>query len=42
MPDNSFDIVSKIEMPEVNNAIQQALKEINTRYDLKEIGRAHV
>ena len=36
MPDNSFDIVSKIEIPEVNNAIQQALKEINTRYDLKD------
>jgi uncharacterized protein YajQ (UPF0234 family) len=36
MPDNSFDIVSKIEMPEVNNAIQQALKEITTRYDLKD------
>ena len=35
MPDNSFDIVSKIELPEVNNAIQQALKEIHTRYDLK-------
>lgn len=36
MPDNSFDIVSKIEMPEVVNAIQQALKEIQTRYDLKD------
>lgn len=36
MPDNSFDIVSKIELPEVNNAIQQALKEIITRYDLKD------
>ena len=36
MPDNSFDIVSKIELPEVNNAIQQALKEITTRYDLKD------
>jgi cyclic-di-GMP-binding protein len=36
MPDNSFDIVSKIEIPEVNNAIQQALKEITTRYDLKD------
>ncbi len=34
--DNSFDIVSKIEMPEVVNAIQQALKEIQTRYDLKD------
>jgi uncharacterized protein YajQ (UPF0234 family) len=35
MPDNSFDIVSKIEIPEVQNAIQQALKEIGTRFDLK-------
>ena len=35
MPDNSFDIVSKIDLPEVNNAIQQAMKEVITRYDLK-------
>ncbi|MEO7143525.1 MAG: YajQ family cyclic di-GMP-binding protein [Bryobacteraceae bacterium] len=35
MPDNSFDIVSRIEMPEVINAVQQALKELQTRYDLK-------
>jgi uncharacterized protein YajQ (UPF0234 family) len=36
MADNSFDIVSKIELPEVVNAIQQAMKEIITRYDLKD------
>src|SRR5579871_5267540 len=36
MPDNSFDVVSKIELPEVHNAIQQTLKEIGTRYDLKD------
>jgi len=36
MPDNSFDVVSKIELPEVTNAIQQAMKEITTRYDLKD------
>ena len=36
MPDNSFDIASKIELPEVSNAIQQALKEILQRYDLKD------
>ena len=36
MPDNSFDVVSKVEMPEVINAIQQATKEILTRYDLKD------
>jgi uncharacterized protein YajQ (UPF0234 family) len=36
MPDNSFDVVSEVQMPEVNNAIQQAMKEITTRYDLKD------
>ena len=35
MPDNSFDIVSKIELPEVSNAVQQAVKEVQQRYDLK-------
>jgi cyclic-di-GMP-binding protein len=35
MPDNSFDVVSKIDLQEVSNAIQQALKEIHTRFDLK-------
>jgi uncharacterized protein YajQ (UPF0234 family) len=34
--DNSFDVVSKIEVQEVLNAIQQALKEIHTRFDLKD------
>ena len=36
MADNSFDVVSKIELPEVSNAVQQALKEIQQRYDLKD------
>lgn len=36
MPDNSFDIISKIEIPEVSNAVQQAMKEIQQRYDLKD------
>ena len=36
MPDNSFDVVSEIVMPEVSNAIQQAMKEIITRFDLKD------
>src|SRR5580658_939197 len=36
MPDNTFDVVSKIDLAEVNNAIQQALKEIQTRYGLKD------
>jgi hypothetical protein len=35
MPENTFDIVSKIDLAEVNNAIQQAHKELITRYDLK-------
>ncbi|MDS9998112.1 YajQ family cyclic di-GMP-binding protein [Bacillus atrophaeus] len=33
--ESSFDIVSKVEFPEVQNAIQIALKEIGTRYDFK-------
>ena len=36
MPENTFDIVSKINMEEVSNAIQQALKEVHTRFDLKD------
>ena len=36
MPENTFDIVSKIDLQEVSNAIQHALKEIHTRFDLKE------
>lgn len=36
MPENTFDIVSKIDMQEVSNAVQQALKEIHTRFDLKD------
>ena len=35
MPENTFDIVSKIDHQEVSNAVQQALKEIHTRFDLK-------
>lgn len=35
MAQNSFDIVSEIELPEVKNAVVQANKEIQTRYDLK-------
>ena len=36
MPENSFDVVSKIDLQEVSNAIQQALKEVHTRFDLKD------
>jgi cyclic-di-GMP-binding protein len=34
--DNSFDVVSKVELQEVKNAIDQALKEILARFDLKD------
>jgi len=33
--DNSFDIVSKTDMQEVKNAIEQALKEVAQRFDFK-------
>ncbi len=33
--DNSFDVVSKVELQEAKNAIDQASKEIATRFDLK-------
>jgi uncharacterized protein YajQ (UPF0234 family) len=33
--DNSFDIVSDVDMMEVSNAIQQAMKEIRQRFDFK-------
>ena len=36
MPENTFDIVSKIDLQEVSNAIQQSMKEITTRFDLKD------
>jgi cyclic-di-GMP-binding protein len=36
MAENSFDIVSKIDLQEASNAIQNALKEIHTRFDLKD------
>ena len=36
MAENTFDIVSKVDLQEVSNAIQQALKEIHQRYDLKD------
>ena len=35
MPENTFDIVSKIDLAEVGNAIHQARKEVDQRYDLK-------
>ena len=33
--DSSFDVVSKVEIQEVKNAIEQATKEVNARFDLK-------
>jgi uncharacterized protein YajQ (UPF0234 family) len=36
MPENSFDVVSRVDLQEVSNAIQNALKEVHTRYDLKD------
>ena len=36
MAENSFDVVSRIDLQEASNAIQQALKEIHTRFDLKD------
>jgi cyclic-di-GMP-binding protein len=36
MAENSFDIVSKVDLQEVANAIQNALKEVHTRFDLKD------
>lgn len=36
MAENSFDVVSKLDLQEVSNAIQMAVKEIHTRFDLKD------
>jgi uncharacterized protein YajQ (UPF0234 family) len=38
MAESSFDVVSKVDLQEVKNAIGQAMKEIDTRYDLKGTG----
>ncbi|SFI51942.1 hypothetical protein SAMN02799624_01169 [Paenibacillus sp. UNC496MF] len=35
MADHSFDIVSKVDMQELSNAITQAEREIDTRFDFK-------
>ena len=36
--DNSFDVVSEVDLQEVDNAYQQASKELVQRYDLKDSG----
>lgn len=38
MADSSFDIVSKVERQEVDNALNQAAKEISQRYDFRNVG----
>lgn len=38
MADPSFDIVSKVDRQEVDNALNQAAKEISQRYDFKGVG----
>ena len=38
MADNSFDIVSKIDRAEVDNAVNQAAKELAQRFDFKGTG----
>lgn len=35
MADNSFDIVSKIDRQEADNALNQASKELSQRFDFK-------
>ena len=35
MADSSFDVVSKIDAQEVDNAVNQAVKEVSTRYDFR-------
>src|ERR1700742_2744194 len=40
MADSSFDIVSKVERQEVDNALNQTAKEISQRYDFKNVGAA--
>lgn len=36
--DSSFDVVSEVDMQEVDNAFQQTAREISQRYDLKDSG----
>lgn len=38
MADSSMDIVSKVDRQEVDNALNQAIKEIGQRYDFKNVG----
>jgi uncharacterized protein YajQ (UPF0234 family) len=38
MADSSFDIVSRVDRQEVDNALNQAAKEISTRFDFRGVG----
>ena len=38
MADSSFDIVSELDRQEVDNAVNQAVKEVNQRYDFRGTG----
>ncbi len=38
MADSSFDVVSKVDRQEVDNAVNQANKEIGQRYDFRGVG----
>ena len=38
MADSSFDIVSKVDKMELDNALHQAQKEIVQRYDFNNVG----
>ncbi|WP_454041325.1 YajQ family cyclic di-GMP-binding protein [Cellulosimicrobium sp. Marseille-Q8652] len=38
MADSSFDIVSKVDRQEVDNALNQAAKEVAQRYDFRNVG----
>ena len=36
--ESSFDVVSEVDLMEVDNAYQQAVRELSQRYDLKDSG----
>ncbi len=38
MADPSFDVVSKVDRQEVDNAVNQAAKEVGQRYDFRDVG----
>src|SRR3954462_2482230 len=38
MAESSFDVVSKVDRAELDNAVNQAAKEISTRFDFRGVG----